>query len=214
MITIGLTGSIGMGKSMAAAMFQDYGVPVFDSDKCVRRLLSADEKAIREVVAHFPDCWDLKKREIDRRILADIVFRDPEEKERLETILHPYVWTAQEKFSREMQRLRKQAIVLDIPLLFETGAEYRVDTTVVVTAPPYIQYQRVMSRPDMTEEKFFSILEGQMPDEDKRRLADFVVPTGIGFAETRKHIIRILHDLVYQEVGPANNEFSDPKQSV
>lgn len=195
MITIGLTGSVGMGKSTAASIFQTLGVPVFDSDACVRKVTSKYGEAVAEVIRHFPDTWDAKNKRIDRAELGRQVFKDPDERKRLEAILHPYVWKYQDAFKQEMRRARMDLIVLDIPLLFESGAETRVDMTVVVTAPPFIQYQRVMARPDMTEEKFQAILDSQMPDAQKRGLADYVVPTGLGMAETTKHIKQIIHEL-------------------
>lgn len=195
MIEIGLTGSIGMGKSTAAAILQELGVPVFDSDACVHKVLREDEKAIAEVIKHFPDAWDLKKRRIDRMLLGTIVFNDVGERKRLESLLHPYVWKHQARFRDNMRRAGMKMIAYDIPLLFETGAQERLDVTICVSAPPFIQYQRVMARPGMTEERFFSILEGQMPDQEKRALADYVVPTGIGRAETFKCLRSIVDEL-------------------
>lgn len=195
MIEIGLTGSIGMGKSTAAAILQELGVPVFDSDASVHKALKYNETAIKDVIRYFPDVWDVKKRQIDRPELGRIVFQDIRERKRLESILHPYVWKDQKKFRDDMRRAGMKMIAYDIPLLFETGAEHRLDTTICVSAPPFIQYQRVMARPGMTEERFFSILEGQMPDQEKRALADYVVPTGIGRAETFKHLRAIVDEL-------------------
>lgn len=195
MIEIGLTGSIGMGKSTAAGILQQLGVPVFDSDACVHHLLGNDKDAITKVIKYFPDVWDLKKRRIDRKALGKIVFHDIAERKRLEAILHPYVWEHQTKFRNDMHRSGFRMIAYDIPLLFETGAQNRLDVTICVTAPPYIQYQRVMARPGMTEDRFFSILEGQMPDPEKRAMADYVVPTGIGRGETFKHLSTIVDEL-------------------
>ena len=194
-IVIGLTGSIGMGKSTAGAIFQTLGVSVFDSDDCIRRVMGPRGKAVKDVVAHFPDVWDHAKKRIDRNELANIVFSDPDERKRLEAVLHPYVWEEQDRFKKQMRRNGRKMVVLDIPLLFETGADERVDVTVVISAPPYIQYQRVMARPDMTEEKFFNILESQMPDHHKRLMADYVVPSGLGRGVTTRKIKQIVHDL-------------------
>lgn len=198
MIVIGLTGSIGMGKSTAASMFELEGVPVFDSDACVHKLMAPKGKAVREVVAHYPDVWDLKKRRIDRHKLGKVVFSDEDEKQRLEDILHPYVWKEQDAFIKNMRRAGFDMVVLDIPLLFETGAQKRVDVTVVVSAPPYIQYQRVMARPDMDEDKFFAILDSQMPDSGKRELADYIIPTGLGRAMTMRRIRELVRKIQRQ----------------
>jgi dephospho-CoA kinase len=192
MIVFGLTGSIGMGKSTAANMLKLQGVPVHDSDRAVHAALLPGGAAFEEVAVTFPEAWDKKSRIIDRKALGDIVFHDKAELKRLEAILHPVAAASQKKFIQSMKAKGKRAVVLEIPLLFETGAEARVDYTIVVTAPPAIQRRRVMARKNMTEEKFNRILESQMPDREKQARADFVVQTGLGLAATFRELRKIL----------------------
>lgn len=192
MIVLGLTGSIGMGKSTAARMFKRMGVPVFDSDADVHKALSPKGAAFEEVAVTFPDAWDKKTRTINRTLLGGIVFEDADARKQLESILHPIVQAGQKKFIVGMTRLGKKLVVLDIPLLFEIGAQGRVDYTICVTAPDVIQRRRVLSRPNMSEEKFLKILDHQMPDAQKRTLADFVVQTGQGYALTYRQLQKIV----------------------
>lgn len=192
MIVFGLTGSIGMGKSTAAKMLKLMGVPVHDSDRAVHAALLPRGAAFEEVAVTFPDAWDKKTRLIDRKKLGDIVFTDKAQLKKLENILHPIAAASQKKFIQAMQNKGKRAVVLEIPLLFETGAEKRVDYTLSVTAPPAIQRRRVLRRKNMTEEKFRRILESQMPDLEKQARADFVVQTGLGYATTFQQLRRIL----------------------
>ncbi|HPF78607.1 MAG TPA: dephospho-CoA kinase [Alphaproteobacteria bacterium] len=186
MIVIGLTGSIGMGKSTVARMMEKLGCAIHDSDKAVHEALSPTGEAFEEVAVTFPACWEKKTHTINKKILADIIFNDPAKKQELEDILHPIVQRSQKKFIQKQQRLGREVVVLDIPLLFETGAENRVDYTFVASAPYHIQRRRVLSRPNMTEEKFEAILSAQMSDHEKRIRADFVIPTGLGLAYTHK----------------------------
>lgn len=192
MIVLGLTGSIGMGKSRAAQMLRIMGVPVHDSDRAVHYALSPRGEAYEEVAVTFKDAWDLKTRTINRKKLGEIVFSDPEKLKELEAILHPAAQRSQLKFLRVMQAKGKKIVALEIPLLFETGAEDRVDYTICVTAPPAIQMRRVLARPNMTFEKYNSILNSQMPDGEKRARSDFVVQTGLGFARTFQDLKKIL----------------------
>jgi len=192
MIVLGLTGSIGMGKSKAAAMFARLRVPVFDSDAAVRDALSPKGAGFEVVAVTYPDCWNAKKRLIDKQKLAALIFDDPKSRAQLEAILHPIVWHAQKIFLRNAQRMGAKIVVFDIPLLFETGAQARVDYTLCVTAPNAIQRQRVLARRDMTEEKFEKILATQMPDSQKRARADFVIPTGLGYAATYRALKNVL----------------------
>ena len=194
MIILGLTGSIGMGKSTAARMLKRMGVPVFDSDADVHKALSPKGAAFEEVAVTFPESWDKKTRTINRKILGGIVFEDAEKRAELEAILHPIVQQGQRKFITAMRRIGKRVVVLDIPLLYETGAEARVDYTICVSAPFDIQRRRVLSRPNMDERRFLKILDHQMPDAQKRARADFVVDTGMGYART----YRQLHNIVKQ----------------
>lgn len=190
MIVLGLTGSIGMGKSTAAKMFRRMGVPVHDSDKAVHEALLAKGAAYDVVAALFPST---KGREgIDRKKLGSIVFADKAALKRLEAVLHPAAQESQQKFTRAMQAKGKKIVVLEIPLLFETGAEERVDYTITVTSPPAIQKRRVLARKNMSEEKFKSILASQIPDAEKQALSDFVVDTGLGFARTYRQLKQIV----------------------
>lgn len=189
---IGLTGSIGMGKSVAAALLRSLGLPVHDSDAVAHGLLAPYGKAFMIVARTFPDAWDSKTHLIDRRKLGEIVFNDSWEKHRLESIIHPLIWESQRNFVLQARRNGFENVVFDIPLLFETGADARCDVVMCVTAPYFVQRQRVLSRPGMTEEKFFAILNAQMPDQEKRRRADAVIPTGLGRAHTLQAIKNFL----------------------
>ncbi len=195
MIVVGLTGSIGMGKSVAAAMLRDMGVPTHCSDEAVHELLGPGGAAVVPVAAEFRGTLNEKDKSIDRAALGAVVFGNDENRRKLEAIVHPLVIDLQRKFLADHARLRTPVVVLDIPLLFETGADARVDYTIVVSAPPFIQRQRVLARPGMTPEKFESILATQMPDAEKRGRADFVVETGIGMAEARRELKKIIDSL-------------------
>lgn len=192
MIVFGLTGSIGMGKSTAARMLKMLGVPVHDSDRAVHAALKPRGVAFEEVAVTFPGAWDKKSRIIDRKALGDIVFHDKAQMKKLEAILHPIAAASQKKFIMEMRMKGKRAVALEIPLLFETGAEARVDYTICVTAPPIIQRRRVMARKNMTEEKFRNIVASQMPDAEKQARADFVVQTGMGYGTTFRELRKVL----------------------
>lgn len=192
MIVFGLTGSIGMGKSTAAKMLKLMGIPVHDSDAAVHAALGPKGEAFEEVAVTFPEAWDKKKRLIDRKKLGDIVFSDKEELRKLEAILHPLAEASQKKFLHAMKRKGKRAAVLEIPLLFETGADRRVDYTICVSVPHIIQRRRVMARKNMTEEKFQRILSSQMPDAEKQAHADFIVHTGLGYGTTFRALRKIL----------------------
>jgi dephospho-CoA kinase len=187
-VVIGLTGSIGMGKSTTAGFFADAGVPVYDADSAVHRLYAGEAVALVE--AAFPG---VSNREgIDRGELARRVVGDAEAMKRLERIIHPLVRREEERFLAEAQRAAAPVVVLDIPLLFEAGAAHRVDAIVVVTAPAEMQRERALSRPGMTEDKFQALLAKQMPDAEKRRRADFVVDTSQGFDSARRQVRAIL----------------------
>ena len=188
MVVIGLTGSIGMGKSATARFFAEAGVPVYDADLAVHRLYAGHAAPIIE--AEFPG---VSNREgIDRDKLTKRVLGDPEALRRLEGIIHPLVRGEEARFLDEAERAGAPIAVLDIPLLFETGADRRVDAVVVVTAPAQMQRARALSRAGMTEEKFQALLAKQMPDEEKRRRADFVVDTSKGFDFARQQVHAIL----------------------
>lgn len=192
MIVLGLTGSIGMGKSTAASMLKILGVPVHDSDRAVHAALAPKGAAFEEVAVTFPGAWDKKSRTIDRKALGDIVFHDKAQRKKLEAILHPIAAASQKKFIMDMRSKGKRAVVLEIPLLFETGAEARVDYTICVTAPAAIQRRRVLARKNMTEEKFRNIVANQMPDAEKQARSDFTVQTGMGYATTFRELRKIL----------------------
>jgi dephospho-CoA kinase len=194
MIVLGLTGSVGMGKSTAAAMLRRLGVPVHDADTAVHRLLAPGGAAVDAVARAFPKVVAVDGG-IDRVKLGRRVFGDPAALERLERILHPLVRQSQERFLRDARARHLPIAVLDVPLLFETGGTRRFDLVVVVSAPADVQRARVMSRPGMTEERFQAILEKQMPDSEKRRRADVVVPTGLGRAVTFRHLARLVQRL-------------------
>lgn len=179
-----------MGKSATATLLRALKTPVFDSDACVHDLLQS--AAIPSVVAAFPECWNAKEGRIDRAILGRIIFADVSKKEVLEAILHPMVWDAQQKFIAKCRRAGRKTVILDIPLLFETGRDRICDKTICVTAPPFLQKARVMSRSGMNSEKYKHIVASQMPDTDKRMLSDFVVQTGLGRAFTLKKLKKIL----------------------
>lgn len=188
MIVIGLTGSIGMGKSTTAKMFAEEGVPVHDSDEAVHRLYAGP--AMPLVEAAFPGVTVDGK--IDRTILGAKVLGNPAAMKSLEGIIHPLVRADANDFLRRNRDAGAQLAVLDIPLLFETGGRDRVDKVVVVTAPADVQRERVLARPGMTVEKFEAILARQVPDVEKRRQADYIVDTGQGMDAARNAVREIV----------------------
>jgi dephospho-CoA kinase len=177
LIVLGLTGSIGMGKSTAAATLRRLGVAVFDADRVVHRLIEPGGGAVEQVAVAFSAVRS-KSGGIDRGLLGQRVFADPAALQRLEHILHPMVAAAEKRFLAHARARREPLAVLDIPLLFETGGDRRCDYVLVVSAPAFVQRQRVLRRPGMTEIRLAAILQKQMPDREKRRRADFVVATG------------------------------------
>jgi dephospho-CoA kinase len=188
MLIIGLTGSIGMGKSTVARFFAEAGVPVHDADATVHRLYAAD--AVAAIEAAFPGTTAGGR--VDRAKLAVQVLEDPAAIERLEAIVHPLVRRSETEFLAAAAARADRVVVLDIPLLFETEAASRVDAVVVVSAPADVQRARVVDRPGMDAEKFAAILARQMPDEEKRRHAHFVVETSGSFDSTRAQVRAIL----------------------
>ena len=191
MIVLGLTGSIGMGKSTTAKLFAEAGIPVHDSDEAVHRLYSGAAAPLVE--AAFPGT--VKEGVVDRTELASRIVGNPQAIVRLEKIVHPLVRADADAFLRHHRAARQPLVVLDIPLLFETGGTDRVDKVVVVTAPAEIQRERVLSRPGMTPEKFETILARQTPDAEKRRRADFVIDTGNGVEVARQAVHSIIRKL-------------------
>ncbi|TMJ15660.1 MAG: dephospho-CoA kinase [Alphaproteobacteria bacterium] len=188
MIRLGLTGSIGMGKSTVAAMFAAEGVPVFDADAAVHRLQGPEGALVAEIEAHFPGTTGPDG--VNRGALAERVLGEPRALQRLEALVHPAV--ARERDAFLSQHAEAPLVVLDIPLLFEKGGWDRVDKVAVVSAPADVQRARVLARPGMSAEKLDRILALQIPDEEKRARADFVIPTGGSFEETRQAVRRIL----------------------
>ncbi|RTL83390.1 MAG: dephospho-CoA kinase [Hyphomicrobiales bacterium] len=191
MLKIGLTGSIGMGKSTTADMFREAGAPVLDSDRIVHELYRG--AAAAPIEAAFPGV--VVDGAVDRGRLAEKVLGDPAALERLEGIVHPLVWAARDAFLKEQEEKGTRVVVYDVPLLFETGAEKSVDVVVVVSAPEDVQKARVLARPGMTEEKFAAILGKQVPDSQKRARADFVVRTDQGLDAARAQVQEILRIL-------------------
>lgn len=188
MFVLGLTGSIGMGKSTTAKLFMEAGVPVYDADATVHALYESEAVAAME--AAFPGTATSGK--VDRQKLSAVVVNDPAAMKKLEGIVHPMLRAHEDAFLAEAEAARAPVVVLDIPLLFETGADARVDAVAVVTTTPDIQRERILARPNMTQDKLAVVLARQMPDEDKRRRADFIVDTSHGLDPVRRRIGEIL----------------------
>lgn len=190
MIILGLTGSIGMGKTAAAKVFRGLGVPVHDADAAVHHMLAGRGRAVEAVRAAFPGV--VKDGAVDRAALASKVFADAEALRRLEALLHPLVRRREDRFLGLACRHGARLAVLDIPLLFETGAETRCDAVIVVSAPRFVQELRVLKRPGMTLDRLAAIRARQVPEEEKKRRADFIVRTGLG----RDLALKSIHQIV------------------
>jgi len=190
-IVLGLTGSIGMGKSTVAGMFADRGVPVFDADAEVRRMQGAGGALLAPIETAFPGTTGAAG--VDRAALGAAVFDDPAALARLEAIVHPAVRTARKAFLIEQGGA--PLVVFDIPLLFEKGGVEEVDTVLVVSAPPDVQRDRVLARPGMTAERFARILALQLPDTEKRARADYVIDTGCPLEQTRAAVRELVDKL-------------------
>jgi dephospho-CoA kinase len=188
MFILGLTGSLGMGKSTTAKFFAEEGVPVHDADAAVHRLYEGE--AVPLIEAAFPGATGAGK--VDRDKLGKRVLGDAAAIKKLEGIVHPLVRAAEERFLAEAAHSGAKVAVLDIPLLFETGGEKRCDAVVVVSAPAEVQRQRALERPGMSEEKLRAILANQMPDVEKRARADFIVDSGQGYEHARAQVRDIL----------------------
>jgi dephospho-CoA kinase len=188
MIILGLTGSIGMGKSTTAKLFREAGVPVYDADATVHSLYEGE--AAPAIEAAFPGTTVGGR--VDRALLSAQVVHDPEAMRRLEGIVHPMLGASRQKFLEEAERSGAKVAVVDVPLLYETGGERRVDAVVVVTTTPDIQRRRILARDNMTGEKLDAILARQLPDAEKRQRADFVVDTSHGLDPVRVRIRDIL----------------------
>lgn len=193
MIIIGLTGSIGMGKSTTAQMFRDEGCPVFDADAAVHALYDKGGEAVPLIRAVFPDA--IKDGAVDRTVLGKHMRADPLNLKVLESFIHPMVGKKRASFLEEAVKNGEACVVFDVPLLFETGGHKYVAKIVVVTAPEDVQRKRVLSRPGMTETLFESLLSRQMPDAEKRALADYLIYTDKGLDHAREHVQAILEDI-------------------
>ena len=193
MMIVGLTGSIGMGKSTAAKMLRQMGVPVYDADANVHALQAKGGAALPAIEAAFPGV--VKDGVLDRQALGARVFGNKEALRKLESIVHPLVGQRQRAFLKRAARRGEELVVLDIPLLFEGAGERRVDATLVVSAPAFLQRHRVMARPGMSAERFLGILRQQVPDAEKRRNATIVIPTGLGLAPTRLALVKAIAKL-------------------
>jgi dephospho-CoA kinase len=192
MILLGLTGSIGMGKSTTAKLFAEAGTPVYDADAAVHRLYEGE--AVPAIEAAFPGTTADGK--VDRALLSARVLHDPAAMKQLERIVHPMLGASRQKFLHDAEQSGAPVAVVDVPLLFETGGEKRVDAVVVVTTTSEIQRQRVLARDNMTREMFDTILARQLPDAEKRKRADFVVDTSHGLDPVRARIRDILAEAV------------------
>lgn len=188
MILIGLSGSIGMGKSATSKMFREAGIPVYDADAAVHRLYSG--VAVAPIAAMFPSA--IVEGKVDRTILSKLVLGDKSALGRLEEVVHPLVGADRAEFLNRCRAQNATACVFDVPLLFETGGDRNVDVVVVVSASPVEQERRVLARPDMTVEKFHAIRSKQMPDADKRSRAHYVIDSGRGFDYARRQVNSVL----------------------
>ncbi len=193
MMIVGLTGSIGMGKSTAAKMLRQMGVPVYDADANVHAIQARGGAALPAIEAAFPGV--VKDGVLDRQALGARVFGNKEALRKLEAIVHPLVGQRQRVFLKRAALRGERLVVLDIPLLFEGAGDRRVDATLVVSAPAFLQRQRVMARPGMSKERFEGILRQQVPDAVKRRKATVVIPTGLGLAPTRLALAKAIATL-------------------
>ena len=197
MLLIGLTGSIGMGKSETAKMFAAEGIPVYDADAEVHKLYQKGGAAVAPIGEAFPNA--IKDGAVDRALLSKEVIGKPEQLKKLESIVHPLVGGANRAFLENAAKAGAKMVLLDIPLLFETGGRERVDVIVVVSAPFELQRERVLARPDMTEEKFMDIFAKQVPDEKKRAEADFVIETDKGLDHARARVKEVIAALQGRE---------------
>lgn len=193
MIIVGLTGSIGMGKTTTANMFRQAGCPVFDADAAVHKLYTKGGRAVPLIRAIFPDA--IKDGAIDRTVLGRHMRADPLNLTVLESFIHPMVADERSDFFKAAKAGKADIVIMDVPLLFETGGDGYVDKIVVVTAPASIQRERVLARPGMTEALFETLLSRQTPDAEKRQKADFLIFTHKGLDAARKQVQDILHQL-------------------
>jgi len=190
---IGLTGSIGMGKSETAKMFTSEGVPVFDADAEVHKLQGAGGEALPLIDAAFPGV--IVDGHLDRAKLGAVVFSDADSRKKLEAIMHPMVGKARAEFFKEAEKTQAKFVVIDVPLLFEVGGDKACDKIIVVSAPAAVQRERVLARPGMSVQKFEQILAKQTPDADKRAAADYIIETDKGFDHARARVVEIIEEL-------------------
>lgn len=193
MLKIGLTGSIGMGKTATGKIFSELGLPLYDADAAVHKLYGAGQKGSEKIKEKFPNSIN-PDGSVNRKSLSTEVLGDPEKIKSLENIIHPLVGEDRKVFFDE--NAKAKAVVLDIPLLFETGGEKFVDYIVVVDAPREIQEERVLSRPNMTKEKFEKIITQQIPNHEKKKKADFIVDTSISIEDARNQVANIVKKII------------------
>ncbi|MEM8792680.1 MAG: dephospho-CoA kinase [Pseudomonadota bacterium] len=193
MIVLGLTGSIGMGKSTTAEMFRDEGMQVWDADEAVHRLYQPGGEGAKAIGQLCPEASS--EHGVDRSKLREAILRDPALLRKIEEVIHPFVSADRSEFLEKARAERAPAALCDIPLLFETGADRWLDRIVVVSAPAEVQRERVMARPGMTEEAFLAILAKQTPDAEKRERADYVIDTSQGLDHARGQVRKILEEL-------------------
>ena len=193
MLKIGLTGSIGMGKTETGKIFSELGLPLYDADAAVHKLYGAGQKGSEKIKEKFPNSIN-PDGSVNRKSLSTEVLGDPEKIKSLENIIHPLVGEDRKVFFDE--NAKAKAVVLDIPLLFETGGEKFVDYIVVVDAPREIQEERVLSRPNMTKEKFEKIITQQIPNHEKKKKADFIVDTSISIEDARNQVANIVKKII------------------
>lgn len=194
MKVLGLTGGIGMGKSTAAAAFRRARIPVFDADAAVHRMQARGGRAVRTIGVAFPGT--VRDGAVDRAALRQAVLGRPDALKRLEGILHPMVRQEEAEFVARARRHRKRAAVLDIPLLFETGGDRRVDEVIVVTAPPSVQMQRIRQRRRMSDADIKAVIARQMPDAEKRRRADTIIRTGLSRHYSLRQLRRVIREIL------------------
>lgn len=201
---VALTGSIGMGKSATARLFAEAGIPVFDSDACVHELYAAGGAAVAPVEDAFPGV--VREGSIDREMLARRLREDETGFERLEAIVHPLVAASRNAFLEAADKAGQNMVLLDIPLLFETGGDKLADIIVVVSAPDYVRRERVLQRPGMTPEKLDSIIARQIPDSIKRSKADYVITTADGIEDARRQVDDVIRRIRAGDPGGAEKE--------
>ena len=192
MIVLGVTGSIAMGKSTVSTMLSHLNNPLHDADKTVHDLMGVKGKAYFEIAKSFPAT--IQVNGVDRAKLGQEVFGNPKRLKQLEDILHPLVREARDRFIRQQNRYKSKLVILDVPLLYETGGDKDCDKVLVVSAPYFIQKQRALARQGMTKTKFLDILKRQLPDHEKRRRADYIIPTGLGKAYTYRALKRLIRN--------------------